>query len=240
MSSEAAYFPDAPPRADDRSSALECPAIGNVTPPAVDLAPLVTAEAISLEDLSDEVLLEKVANDGREALAILFRRHARLVHNVACRILRDETEAEDLVQDVFIFLFRKANLYKATRGEAISWILQVTYHRAFDRRSYLNARRYYTSVPVEAAMQLVSRERAEQAFTQWTLEGIWGTDSAARLRVLLSPHQLATIQLHFFEGYTLAEIAELLGQNIGNVKHHYHRALEKLRRPAFSSKLRPR
>ena len=215
-------------------------AAGEVTRPTAEPSSLCPGSdaAPPLEAQCDEFLLEQVAEGNREALGILFRRHARLVRNVALRILRDEAEADDLVQEVFIFLFRKANLYQATRGQALSWILQVAYHRAFDHRRYLNVRRYYNSLPVDAAMQIISQERADAVFTQWTLESVWGADSAARLRMLLSPNQLATIQLHFFEGQTLEEIAELLGQNIGNVKHHYFRALEKLRRPAFSSRLR--
>jgi len=78
----------------------------------------------------------------------------------------------------------------------------------------------------------------EPPSSEWSLEGVWGRESAAKLRELLSPSQLATIELYFFEGYTLEEIAERLGQTLGNVRHHYYRGLEKLRKPAFAEKLR--
>jgi RNA polymerase sigma-70 factor (ECF subfamily) len=195
-------------------------------------------EALPLEDKTDEQLMEALAGGNREALGILFRRYASIVRNVSRRILRHEAEADDLLQDVFIFLFRKAALFKATHGSARSWIVQVTYHRAFNRRCYLNTRHFYTSHDLEQVMLTESERRSERYFIEWSLEGVWGKESATRLRELLSPSQLLTIQLHFFEGYTLDEIADRLGQTLPNVRHHYYRGLEKLRRPAFADKLR--
>jgi RNA polymerase sigma-70 factor (ECF subfamily) len=189
-------------------------------------------------DLSDEVLLEQVSQGAKEALAQLFRRHARTVRNVAYRILRNEEESADLVQDVFLFIFRKAALFKPSRGRALSWIVQVTYHRAFDRRRSLITRHFYASQGIEEAALKVPDRGAETPSYEWSLEGVWGRESAAKLRELLSPSQLATIELYFFEGYTLEEIAERLGQTLGNVRHHYYRGLEKLRQPAFAGKLR--
>lgn len=66
-------------------------------------------------------------------------------------------------------------------------------------------------------------------------KGISGTAQGASLSA-----QLATIELHFFEGYTLEEVAERLGQTLVNIRNHYYRGLEKLRKPAFANKLRPK
>jgi len=182
--------------------------------------------------------LEQVSQGGKEALAQLFRRHARTVRNVAYRILRNEAEADDLVQDVFLYLFRKAGLFNPARGRALSWIVQVTYHRAFDRRRRLITRHFYASLAIEEGALQVPDRGGEAPSSEWSLEGVWGRESAADLRELLSPSQLATIELYFFEGYTLEEIAERLGQTLDNVRHHYYRGLEKLRKPAFAEKLR--
>jgi RNA polymerase sigma-70 factor (ECF subfamily) len=189
-------------------------------------------------DISNEVLLQQVCQGTKEALAQLFRRHAGTVRNVAYRILRNEEEADDLVQDVFVYIFRKAALFRASRGPALSWIVQVAYHRAFDRRRRLITRHFYASLGLEEAALTVPDRSSETSSYEWSLEGVWGRESAAKLRELLSPSQLTTIELYFFEGYTLEEIAERLGQTLGNVRHHYYRGLEKLRRPAFAGKLR--
>jgi RNA polymerase sigma-70 factor (ECF subfamily) len=196
-------------------------------------------EALSIPaDLSDEVLLEQVSHGEKEALAQLFRRHARTVRNVAYRILRNEAEADDLTQDVFLYLFRKAGLFNRSRGRALSWIVQVTYHRAFDRRRRLISRHFYASLAIEEGALQVPDRSFKAPSSEWSLEDVWGRESAAELRGLLSPSQLVTIELYFFEGFTLEEIAERLGQTLGNVRHHYYRGLEKLRKPAFAEKLR--
>jgi RNA polymerase sigma-70 factor, ECF subfamily len=188
---------------------------------------------------SDELLLKELQRqNNKNALSLLFKRNASFVRNIAYRILRNEAEADDLVQDVFLFIYRKAALFDASRGSARSWIIQVAYHRAFDRRRHLNTRHFYASCELDDAALAVRDRRYEDLFYEWSMEAVWGRESAAKLRELLSPGQLATIELHFFEGYTLEEIAARLGQTLGNVRNHYYRALEKLRKPAFAGKLR--
>jgi RNA polymerase sigma-70 factor, ECF subfamily len=240
MSSEAAaYFAEALASPSEvRGSAENLSDSPDTLQSQIDQSESSANLATQIPGISDETLLEQVCQGGREALALLFRRHARIVRNVAYRILRNEAEADDLVQDVFIFIFRKAALFNASRGAARSWIIQVTYHRAFDRRRHLNTRHLNVSRGLEDDASNVADPRSEIAFTEWSLESIWGKESAARLRELLSPSQLSTIELHFFEGYTLEEIADRLGQSLGNIRNHYYRGLEKLRKPAFANKLR--
>jgi RNA polymerase sigma-70 factor (ECF subfamily) len=246
MTSEAAaYFPDSlagtsEVRGPAHSASETSPKLSLEAQPRSEAPGRPVDSVIPITETSDELLLEQVGQGTKEALAILFRRHARAVRNVACRILRDEAEADDLVQDVFIFIFRKATLFDPSRCGARSWIVQVTYHRAFDRRRYLNTRHFYASRGLEDATLSVADRRYEILFSEWSLEGVWGKESAARLRELLSPAQLSTIELHFFEGYTLEEIAARLGQPLSNIRNHYYRGLEKLRKPAFANKLRPK
>jgi len=238
MSSEAAaYFPDALSNADAEAHDSVC--TDSAAPSGDETRLVKLAETTApIATFSDEALLERLAKGDRDALSQLFRRHALVVRNVARRILRHEAEADDLVQDVFIFLFRKAALFKATHGSARSWIVQVTYHRAFNRRSYLKTRHFYTNKDVDQLMLAAVERRSELHFAEWSLEGIWGKETTATLRKVLSASQLATLELHFFEGYTLEEIADRLGQTLGNVQHHYYRGLEKLRRPVIAGKLR--
>jgi RNA polymerase sigma-70 factor (ECF subfamily) len=244
MSSEAAaYFPEALTSASEvrepAQGASELPSgLPSKVQPQIDTSEPSTNAVTQIAEISDETLLEQVGQGTREALALLFRRHVRTVRNVAYRILRNEAEADDLVQDVFIFIFRKAVLFKASRGTARSWIVQVTYHRAFDRRRQLNTRHFYTSRELDDAALNVADRRSEVLFSEWSLEAVWGRESAARLRQLLSPSQLRTIELHFFEGYTLEEIAGRLGQTLGNIRNHYYRGLEKLRKSAVAGKSR--
>jgi len=189
-------------------------------------------------EASDETLFDQLRGGDREALAILFRRYARLVRGIAHRILRSAAEADDLVQEVFLFLFRKGTLFDPALGSARSWIVQVTYDRAIDRRRYLASRHFYNSVELDEGIIGANNLRLEIAFYEQSIEGILGREILKRIEDALSEDQRRTINLHFFEGYTLDEIAGLIGQTIGNVRNHYYRGLEKMRRQIFQAKLR--
>jgi DNA-directed RNA polymerase specialized sigma24 family protein len=81
---------------------------------------------------------------------------------------------------------------------------------------------------VDASAQEPPDDRREIATWEKSLEGVWGRKTAAEIRSLLSADQLRTIEQHFFEGYTLEEIAERMNQSLVNVRHHHYRGLEKL------------
>lgn len=237
MSSEVAYFPDELTSTTEVGKALlNAPEIrsgrvsDNSEPPSVGFA--------QLSDLTDERLLEQVRSGEREALALLFRRHARAVRNVALRILRNESEADDLVQEVFLFIFRKATLFDPAHGAGRSWIFQVAYHRAFDRRRYLNSRNFYTSEGVEGAALHLADPREVLPFHERSMDGILGKRLSETIKARLSPEQGETIQLYFFEGYALKEIAQRTGRSLVNVRSHYYRGLERLRQIVLPEKLR--
>ncbi len=183
----------------------------------------------SIADLTDEQLLSQVSSGSRDALGLLFRRHARAVFHVAYRILRDESEADDLRQDVFLYLSERSQHFDAQKGSGSSWIIQVTYHRAIDRRRYLDFRQHYSS-------EQFDEQRMPTTTEQPSAEAIDGKAIRERLKDQLTQDQQQTLELHFFEGYSLREIAERNGQTVGNVRHHYYRALERLRSHLFSKK----
>lgn len=206
--------------------------------PQASSGPIVEDLDDSQNKASDETLFDQLREGDREALAILFRRYARLVRGVAYRILLNASEADDLVQDVFLFIFRKSGLFNHELGSARSWIVQVTYHRAVDRRRYLVSRHFYRSVELEDEITGANDFRQEIAFYEQSIEGVLGKEVLKRIDNALSDDQRRTINLHFFEGYTLDEIAGLIGQTIGNVRNHYYRGLEKMRQQIFRAKLR--
>jgi RNA polymerase sigma-70 factor, ECF subfamily len=182
------------------------------------------------EDLrSDEELLRAVGSGSKDALGLLFRRHGRVVFNVAWRILRDESEADDLRQEVFLYIFERGKHYDSRKSTAVSWIVQVTYHRAIDRRRYLSFRQHYK---LEALDEQTVSPNVQEVLTD-QLDGKVILD---RLRGQLTLDQQQTLELHFFEGYSFREIAEKTRQSVGNVRHHYYRALDRLRSNLFPQK----
>jgi RNA polymerase sigma-70 factor (ECF subfamily) len=189
----------------------------------------------STGELSDECLMTRVGEKSGEALAILFRRYSRLVRGVALRILRDASEADDLLQDIFLFVYRKASIFDPSKASVRSWIVQMTYQRAIDRRRYLQSRHFYTRLDLEGAEDLAeSREGREEG---QILSRLVGITTIGGLMETLTQDQRNTLVLYFFEGYAFDEIAERLNQSLGNIRNHYYRGLEKLRKQIFPGKL---
>src|SRR5215475_13168444 len=184
---------------------------------------------------SDECLVARVIDKNRDALAILFRRYSRLVRGIALRILRDASEADDLLQDVFLFVHRKVSVFDPSKASFRSWIVQMTYQRAIDRRRYLHSRHFYTHLDLEGAEELVFHRGGKKEGE--LLSGLVGNATIRGLLEDLTGDQRDTLTLHFFEGYTFDEIALKLGQSLGNIRNHYYRGLEKLRKQMFPGKL---
>jgi RNA polymerase sigma-70 factor (ECF subfamily) len=95
--------------------------------------------------VEDEALLCRMGQGDREACSCLFRRYSRPVRNVGRRILRDDAESDDLVQEVFLYLYKKWSLFDVSKGSARSWIFQVAYTHAFIRRRHLKSIGFYAS-----------------------------------------------------------------------------------------------
>jgi RNA polymerase sigma-70 factor (ECF subfamily) len=195
----------------------------------------VTPQAIEPE-ISDETLMIRICEGSKEALAILFRRYARLVRAVAVRILRDDSEADDMLQDVFLFLHRNCSMFDSSKATVRSWIVQMTYHRAIDRRRYLSSRHFYTRLDLDGAAGLPD-PRSERREDRDPVGRVVGNATIEGLLDALTADQRNTLSLHFFEGYTFAEIAVKLDQSVGNIRNHYYRALDKLRKQMFPGKL---
>jgi RNA polymerase sigma-70 factor (ECF subfamily) len=200
-------------------------------------AAIVEEECLASPDVSDESLLRQIGIGDRDALATLFERYARLTRSVAVRILRDTAEAEDLVQDLFLYIQRKCAIFDSSKSSARSWIVQMAYHRALDRRRYLQSREFYAQPFFQSnGSQVVGKPTRE---SDYSAEAVFGRNGLEKIVNALSADQRETVRLHFFEGYTLVEISEKLAQPLGNVRHHYYRALNRLRKEMFANNPQP-
>lgn len=220
MSSEAAYLLKALAHASEEQEETE-----KLVIPGESSSPIELTDTAA----TDEELVTQVGLGSKSSLALLFRRYRRAVLNVAQRILRDRSEAEDLCQDVFLFLFQKANLFDASKGTAASWIIQITYHRAINRRQYLAFRQHYNA-------EQLHDEQITAKHQPLFIDQIVARTLLNRVREQLSADQRHTLELHFFEGYSFREIAEKTSQTLGNIRHHYYRGLECLRSNVFPQK----
>jgi RNA polymerase sigma-70 factor (ECF subfamily) len=181
--------------------------------------------------------MAQLGGGNTEALAILFRRYARSVRAIAYRSVRDAAEADDVVQDVFLLVHRDSKAFDSAKGTARNWIFQIAHRRAISRHRYLSSRHFYQQVDLDNLGGELQDPQAAAIQHGNPIEEMFGAVGFQRIFAELSLNQRETLRLHFVEGYSFAEIAARLGQSRGNIKHHYFRGLEKLRKQLFAGKL---
>ena len=186
---------------------------------------LDSSSLAQLERLTDDQLMAELKAGRKDALAVLFDRYHRLVLSIALKIVRDPGEAEDVMQNVFLDIFRAAAQFDPAKGSTRVWLLQYAYHRAISRKQYLNSRSFYMQESFEDVES--SSLPASSAFGQF---------APAELKQLLkqglatlSAPQRKVIELASQEGFSFKEIAVKTGESLVNIRHHYYRGLKKLR-----------
>jgi len=159
------------------------------------------------------------------ALAALLDRYGRLVLGIGSRVLRDSGEAQELVQDVFLRVYKKSQLFDPQKGSPRSWLIQVASNAAFNRREYLNLRRFYDARNLDDFVDVIQAPGDVEYIAQLRQSG---TTLRAAFQQLNEKQRL-TLELYFFEGCTIREISQRLNESLDNTRHHYYRGLERLR-----------
>ena len=219
------------------SAAARFTALPLASRPERNSTQVLTQDAVREGD--SECLIAQIGSIDREALSQLFGRFAPAIRSVGRRILLDEAEADDLVQEVFLYIYRKWSLFDSSKSSARSWIFQITYTQAFLRRRQLKSHGFYTSGIADRSFEIDPRTRSGADYDQ-TVEGRFGRNGWRKILESLTEVQRETLRLHFFEGYTFAEIAKKLGQSYANVRNHHYRVLEKLRKHLAEDELNRR
>lgn len=211
-----------------RAEWKQCAAEHPIKPHTEELATLTG------EGVTDEEALERLKGQDKDALALLFERYSRLVMTIAFRVLRDRGEAEDSMQTFFLELFRKAHLYDVDKGSAGTWVTQRAYFHALNRRNFLATRQFYLGTDFDSEVDTLAGE--------FDLEKEIGSkrnrEQIFRALEDLPEKQRATLELSFFEGMSLREVSERLGDSLEKVRHNYYRGLNKLRKSTLVQNLR--
>jgi len=172
------------------------------------------------------VLLAAIANGDREKFAELHGRFAGVVYATIYKVLNDSQDSEDVSQEVFASIWRKAKLYSPEKGKPLTWVTTMARNRAIDKlRSKQRQIRLADDFKVE---QDVSESRSR-------IDSMESAERNDRRRVVrsavmeLSREQREAIQMAYFRGLTQSEIADRLGQPLGTVKARIRRGMIKLR-----------
>ena len=175
----------------------------------------------SAED--DASLLVLVQRGDEQAMASLFDRYSKVVYSVALRVLRDPASAEDVLQEIFMQIWRTPNSFQATRGSLGGWLAVVSRNRSIDA-----LRRKRPSESVDDIGLASPYNLADEAERNMMME------KAREVIHTLPAEQRKTLEMAFFDGLTHSEIAEMTGDPLGTVKTRIRSALLSLRK-AFQS-----
>jgi RNA polymerase sigma factor (sigma-70 family) len=174
--------------------------------------------------LRDGQLVELVAQRDAGALEALYERYGRAAYSLARRILTEETLAQDVVQEVFLSLWRDARRFDAGRGTVATYLLSMTHHRAVDVvRREENLRRWRTS---DEGLELEADPKARVE------DEVEASERRAEVRSTLAElpaAQREALLLAYFGGYTQREVAALVGVPLGTVKTRMAAGMRKMR-----------
>ena len=173
----------------------------------------------------DAHLIAQVAQGNRTAFGALYDRFATRLYSLALQILANETEAQDLLQEVFLSLWQKAPQFHPERGSAFAWLVSQVRHRAIDR---IRSRRRRGELLDANAPEL----EPSGAGTASSAQNVEAGERAREVRsalAQLSEEQRQVLRLAYFEGLTQAEIAEKLEEPLGTIKARASRGLARLR-----------
>ena len=174
---------------------------------------------------TDAELMRLVREGQQQALTELYDRHSRIVYSMAYRVAGKEPLAREIVQLVYTRLWTTKAEYDGNKGVFSSWLITITRHIAIDvlrrERKYRSVVSIEETIVMAASEDGVPEEELERKDTQSAISMASRSLSAPQRRV---------IDLMYWKGYTLHEIAEMGGEPIGTVKNRLHQALKTLRR----------
>jgi RNA polymerase sigma-70 factor, ECF subfamily len=168
-------------------------------------------------------LIQQVANQDREAFSQLYDRFSSLVFSLSMRMLRVRSDAEDLLQEVFVQIWRQAKSYSVERGSPEAWIINIARSRAIDKIRSLR----------RMEKRLVLTEDPARAEST---ENIESSAAASEVRLTINSAlaslpkaQRIVLELAYFDGLSQTEIAAQLSEPLGTVKTRMRSGIQRLR-----------
>lgn len=184
-----------------------------------------TMETTSKE-VADEALLSRIAEGDAAAFAAFYDRHSGLLFSIAAHVLRDDREAEDVLQEAMVLLWERASSYERSLGKPVSWAVTLTRNKAIDRLRALKRRQHGAAQPLDELESVLADPAASASDSAMSHESAGIVRSAL---VNLPGEQRQAIELAFFRGLSHGEIADQLRVPLGTIKARIRRGMLFLR-----------
>jgi len=183
---------------------------------------VVSTSHVHSETADDDALIRSSRAGCDRCFDLLVGRYYRLVLAIAWKILRDRATAEDVVQNVFLTIYLKRDLYDSSRGSIKTWIAQFAHFKA------LTERRHLQTQELECLEEL--------NYFESEMRGLCAQQDVLQRAALveeclssLNSRQRRAVELIHFDGYTLLETAEILKESLANTRNLYYRGMKALR-----------
>jgi RNA polymerase sigma-70 factor, ECF subfamily len=178
------------------------------------------ARGFTVSTPADPELFARIADGDRDAFGLFYDRHAPVLFGFCVRILKDARDAEDVLQETFVQVWRDASRFDATRASVKTWLFTIARSRALDRwRSRRSIEQRFSAAPDESLDGAGEGDQEAAALR----------DFVGRCLEKLSENEQAVLRLAYFDGYTQEEIAARLNEPLGTVKSRTRSGLAKLK-----------
>jgi RNA polymerase sigma-70 factor (ECF subfamily) len=171
--------------------------------------------------MTDAELISRIKSRDRESFDLLYDRYAQIIFNICIRILREDSEAEEVTQEIFVQIWKEAERFDASRASVKTWLFTIARSRSLDRyRSRKSTQKRIE--PGQNHLEQISDApdlQANSLMQQYVSNAL----------LQLSREQRTVLELSYYEGLTQEEIAERLNEPLGTVKSRIRAALIKLR-----------
>lgn len=172
--------------------------------------------------MTDIELIQKIKNRDRQAFDLFYERYAQIIFSLCVRILRDTGEAEDVLQEIFVQIWKEAERFDAARASVKTWLFTIARSRSLDRyRSRKTAQQRFEDSAAEDLHQISSNEDLQSTSVLQQYVG--------NALQQLTKEQRVVLKLCYYRGLTQEEIAAMLGEPLGTIKSRIRSALMKLR-----------
>jgi RNA polymerase sigma-70 factor, ECF subfamily len=189
-------------------------------------------EAFTSGEVTDEFLMARIQAKDEAALATLYKRHTPLLRTVIARVVHNEHDVDDLLQEVFLELWNRADHYDEGKGKALGWIVTLARRRAIDR-----IRRRQAYARAEERLRLETEHEPQHVRHHGIEEDVNAADRAEIFKKLLAQLPVAqreALQLAYFRGMSQREIAAKTGIPLGTIKTRLELAVRKIRTAILS------